>query len=268
MQVYLKTDSQLHWLSQVIARINRTFVPAQEDASHTNLYFDPIRRVISGRWIDTPQGKLLCFLDLNTLAFKWQDQSKSVLWEVPLLNAGLEELLAGTGEYLLKSGMDIEGLEDPGHSGIPAYGIRSINDEELSESGIKQWGYYRGLANIACFDMLGYLQSESEVRIWPHHFDTGIYTLVNKQLGLGFGLAMKDSMVGAPYFYLSGYGDGMAGSFQGLPGLSAGHWETGEHWKGAVLPLSDISKHSYGEALEQIRNFIEQASSWFLHHAK
>ncbi len=52
MQAYIKTDRQLHWLSQVIAKINRTYVPKKNDDSHTNLYFDNLGKRITGRWID------------------------------------------------------------------------------------------------------------------------------------------------------------------------------------------------------------------------
>ncbi|MFT5886141.1 MAG: hypothetical protein ACI9IP_002605 [Arcticibacterium sp.] len=42
MTGYTQTDQQLHWLSQIIAKANRTYVPAEEDDSHTNLYFNAL----------------------------------------------------------------------------------------------------------------------------------------------------------------------------------------------------------------------------------
>ena len=48
MQEYINTDRQLHWLSQVITKVNRSFVPAEKDDSHTNLYFDVIQKGIYG----------------------------------------------------------------------------------------------------------------------------------------------------------------------------------------------------------------------------
>ena len=50
-----------------------------------------------------------------------------------------------------------------------------------------------------------FLQTNVEARIWPHHFDTGIYAMPNEDIGLGFGLAMNDGLVGEPYFYLAAY---------------------------------------------------------------
>ena len=96
--------------------------------------------------------------------------------------------------------------------------------------------------------MLGYLQKEGEIRIWPHHFDTGIYVMATKQLGLGFGLAMKDAMVGAPYFYLSGYNQENPVSYKNLNPLTHGKWETGEQWNGAVLSLGALEGFSKEKA--------------------
>jgi hypothetical protein len=264
---YNTTDRQLHWLSQVIARINSTFIPHHNDDSHTNLYFDPVRQGISGRWINAPSGILGCFLDLNTMTIKWRDRLNNELHEVLVFHADQNEILASTGRFLQSAGMSIEGMEKPMHYEIPDYDIERINEGDISKGGLKHWRKYRELANTACYDMLGYLQSDGKVRIWPHHFDTGIYTQVKKQLGLGFGLAMKDAMVGAPYFYLAGYGNGMDASDKGFPGLSKGYWEKGGSWKGAVLPLTDISDKSYQEALKPIRRFIHEVSSWYLHIA-
>ena len=174
MQEYSNSDRHIHWLSQVLAKVNRAYVPEQEDDSHTNLYFDDIGKRILGRWIDGPKGKMILGLD-----------------------------------------------------------------------------------------MLGYLQAESEIRIWPHHFDTGIYTMVSDNLGLGFGLAMKDALLGEAYFYISGYGAESPLEYQNLPNLSAGRWESGEQWKGAVLPLSDLPDSSHEEAIQVIRSFIKEATDWF-----
>ena len=47
----------------------------------------------------------------------------------------------------------------------------------------------------------------SEVRIWPHHFDTGClgYFDTKKNVSVGLGLAIPDKNVDDWYFYASGY---------------------------------------------------------------
>ncbi len=47
MQEYNNSDRQIHWLSQVMAKANRAYVPEQKDDSHTNLYFDAPEKRIS-----------------------------------------------------------------------------------------------------------------------------------------------------------------------------------------------------------------------------
>ena len=261
MQEYNNTDRQLHWLSQVIAS---TFVPEQTDDSHTNLYFDGFSSGIIGRWIDSPAGKIILYLDLESMSFKWKDYKLTILDEVSVFNKGLIELGVETGKKLHQLGMKTEGLDMPMHFEIPDYGIHSLNKGDISTGGLKSWMFYREMANLACFEMLGYLQSTSEIRIWPHHFDTGIYTLVSEQLGMGFGLAIEDPMIGEPYFYLAGYSSGSTINYNQLFKLSAGRWETDAHWKGAVLPLNEVPGSSNTVSLQVIRKFIADAASWYL----
>lgn len=78
------------------------------------------------------------------------------------------------------------------------------------------------MANTVSQHMLDNLQLESGICIWPHHFDSGIYIQETADLELGFGLAMKDTMVGEAYFYMSGYHGESPISYQNLKQLSAG----------------------------------------------
>ena len=53
MQEYNNIDKKIHQLSQIIAKVNRTFVPKKADDSHTNFFFDPLSHRLYGRWIKT-----------------------------------------------------------------------------------------------------------------------------------------------------------------------------------------------------------------------
>ena len=48
-----------------------------------------------------------------------------------------------------------------------------------------------GKANRSSNQLLGYAQADSEVRIWPEHFDTGVYFEYNGTIGIGFGLVLQ-----------------------------------------------------------------------------
>lgn len=264
MQEYNNTDKQIHWLSQVIAKVNKVLVPEKEDDSHTNLYFDVINRRLVGRWIETPQGNILCALNITTHSFEWLNnrlQSQSV---VNILNKEIKVLEQEVGEYPKSLGLNIDKIASPLHFEISDYKISTIQPGELTQQGIEKWRRIRELANNACLATTGYLQAESEIRIWPHHFDTGIYSQVTKSLGIGFGLAMEDSMVGEPYFYVAGYSSKNTIQYENLPRLSAGKWVTGEHWNGVVLPLSEIFDLPSDLAFNKIKNYIKKSSDWFL----
>ncbi|MDT8402294.1 MAG: hypothetical protein RQ743_11420 [Bacteroidales bacterium] len=264
MQEYNNTDRQLHWLSQVIAKVNMALVPEKEDDSHTNFYFDAINERLVGRWVETPQGKILCGLNLTNLSLEWLNtmlQSQSV---INILNKKLKELEQEVSEYPKSLGLNTDKIASPLHFEIPDYKIPAIQPGELTKEGITKWSKIRDLANNACLATTGYLQAKSEIRIWPHHFDTSIYSQVTKSLGIGFGLAMEDSMVGEPYFYLAGYSSGSHIQYKDAPKLGSGKWITGEHWGGAVLSLSEIYDLPSDLALEKIYKYVKRSVDWFL----
>jgi hypothetical protein len=106
-----------------------------------------------------------------------------------------------------------------------------------------------------------HFQVDNEIRIWPHHFDTGIYLKATDNLSFGFGLAMEDNMVGEPYFYFSAYG--LNDSNVDYPvdlKLDLGHWIIREEWKGACLKLSEVSDAPN----LKIQSFLKQVLGYFL----
>ncbi len=119
---------------------------------------------------------------------------------------------------------------------------------------VENWIHLRKLANEACTHVLVYLQQSGEIRIWPHHFDTGLYVEATPAIGIGFGLAMEDKLVGEPYFYLTGFGLGeKKPNYEKKSILPAGEWVLSKKWKGAVLRISDLEP---GNESEIILTFI------------
>jgi len=181
-QDYNRIDQQIHQLSQIIAKANRTFVPKAADDSHTNLYFDSISQRIYGRWIKTEKGNLILALNLQSCTFEWINDSLKVIQKHAIQNQTSSEIEQSTADAL-------------------------------------------------------------------------------PEIGLGFGLAMEDNMVGNPYFYLSGNGrNGQVMNYYNLPKLTLGNWAITDHWKGAVLPLPDLEQDS----LKGIQVFLKEAVRWYM----
>lgn len=267
MQGYNKTDKQLHWLSQVIAKINKAFVAEKADDSHTNLYYDPVGDKLTGRWIESLQGGILLSLNLESMQFEWLDKSLKPQEAFTIFDKSIQQLEKDAANYPVNLGMETAAIFESLHFEIPDYGIKSLSEKDFSGEGIAAWKFYRQLANEACQNLLGYLQENGEVRIWPHHFDSGIYTQITDELGIGFGLAMKDELAGIAYFYLSGYKSSGSINYVDLPKLNRGHWETGT-WKGAVLRMDEIPGTSIEQAGKIVKSFIKEAVDWFLNQNK
>lgn len=261
MQEYNKTDQKIHYLSQVLAKLNRTYVPSEEDDSHTNLYFDPLSHRVFGRWIETDNRMLISALNLKTFHFELINRERKVLSEFEIQGNAMNKIENSIAETLSGIGLDSSGFMDDLHYEIPDYGFENSSLKKWAEKDIKQWERIRDLANTSSYQLLGTLQSGSEVRIWPHHFDTGIYTEPNTKIGLGFGLAMKDEMAGGAYFYFAGYSlESSPIQYKKAEPLRFGRWETGENWKGAILPVSELAD----SPVNTVQSFIIEVSEFYL----
>lgn len=264
MQEYIKTDQQLHWLSQVLAKAGRAFVPEKPDDSHTNLYFDPLAGKLCSRWIEKDKQKFMLTLNLASMQFEWVDRYFDVKQSTSALGKSMEELEKEVAVFPGSLGLPSEKIYEALHFEIPDYGFDSIAQKDISEEGIRQWKFFRYLANLTSLDFLGFLQAENEIRIWPHHFDTGVYAQLTPGFGIGFGLAMEDSMAGQPYFYLVGYASDGQLQYKNLPAPETGKWITGDNWNGAILPLGELDTKKLKANLSAIAGFIRLTGIWYL----
>lgn len=261
MQDYNNIDQKVHLLSQIIAKVNRNFVPKSPDDSHTNLFFDRIGHRLYGRWIDVKDEKIILALNIKEFTFEWLDHTRQVIQSFGILGQKMSDLEETVERTLPDLGLKKGGFRDKLHFEIPAYPFLNEPFESIKLKSLENWEYYRNMANVACSALLGYLQVDGEIRIWPHHFDTGIYVEPNTKTGLGFGLAMDDGLVGSPYYYFSGHRlDGEKFDYVNVPHLVTGKWIINENWKGAVLPLSDFKKDNS----RIIPTFLREVAQWFL----
>ncbi|MCF8238800.1 MAG: hypothetical protein K9I85_11630 [Saprospiraceae bacterium] len=241
--------------------MNRTFVPKKADDSHTNLFFDPISHRLYGRWIHVENKSLIFSLNLKAFQYEWLNDQHHVLHAFLIDGLTITDLERSIEAILPLLGLQPSGFRDDLHFKIPDYSFRQEAISHLPRAALTQWERNRTLANQACHLMVDHLQVPAEVRIWPHHFDTGVYLEANPYVGLGFGFAMEDSMVGQPYFYYSGYGlNDHTIPYHQIKDLEVGKWIVEDHWKGAVLPLSDVAE----EGLRKMNAFIREVSHWYL----
>ena len=261
MRDYTKTDRHIHQISQILAKLGRSLVPRKDDDSHTNLYWEPLEQRILGRWIRSPKGLLLPTLNLEFTSFQWLDKQMEVIEEVSLLHRNYFEAESLVEELSSSIGIEETDLMAPLHFEIPDYSFKNNPLIEVEQQELSEWSYYRSLANHILKDVGEHVQREVEVRIWPHHFDTGIYFQWNNDLGIGSGLAMEDNSAGVPYFYISAYLMQDQIDYTEASALSNGKWIKEGSWKGGILPINELVPES---AMQTLEIFYRQALNYLL----
>jgi hypothetical protein len=261
MQDYNRIDQHLHQLVQTIAKANRTFVLAKEDDGHTNLYFEPVSCRIYGHWIVSKEERYILSLNLIKSEFEWLNDEWSVVQSHSIVGRTQSQMESDIQGGLPQLHLDPTPFITDLHYEIPDYNLGEHTWEAFSMTAVKEWVKWHVIANEASLLVSGALQSPAEIRLWPHHFDTGIYIQPNKKRGIGFGLAMQDSIVGAPYFYCTGTDlMGKELVYSNLPDLTFGHWVVGGTWNGAVLSLRDLQDNE----MVKIRTFISETLAWLV----
>lgn len=261
---YNDTDRLLHWLCQPIAKAGRSFAPPQDDDSHMNLYFDALGERLTGRWMHLEQERVLLTLKLNTLEFEWINDDFQVLASCTSLGKTMDELEDTLANHAKTLGLNIEGYKAPMNYDMPDYGFDQNVIATLEERALQHWMHYRKLANDACTWVLGYWQALADIRIWPHHFDTGIFLYPAEHIGIGFGWAMQDSMCDEPYFYMSGYPRQGSLDYTQVPELSKGKWCIHDEWSGATLPCSVLEAVDSQSKDQIISEFLRTPLKWYL----
>ena len=262
MQSYYNVDQVLHQLCQILAKVNRTFVTTKSDDSHTNLFFDSLQSKILSRWISTEKGEFLCALNILDFQFEWINSHYKIEHIISIDGKTQNDIQNELNKVLTNAKVDTSHLKDEMHYDIPNYSFKADTYHSLSLNELSKWINFRALANNASSKILGTLQTQSEIRIWPHHFDTGIFTTTKNNIGIGFGLAMRDSLFNDAYFYFSVYKNNSPVKYNNLSELTFGNWFTSEHWNGAVLALSLLNNESNIEKESIVNQFINEAIEW------
>ena len=264
MQSYNTIDKKIHQICQIIAKVNRSLVSKQEDDSHTNLYFESIEKRIYGRWFQQNDINYILALNLVDFSFLLLDDSKEIINQFQIEGKTVVEIENDIVQAFGALNLPTEGLMNELHYEIPTYEFIDASWKKPETSELNNWITYRTIANEACMLLLGIAQANSEIRIWPHHFDTGIYFKVKTNLGIGFGLAMYDEMAKDAYFYISAYPENYNIQYNNLPNSDYGKWVINENWKGGILTLKELELKTVEAKREQLIEFIKTTYNWII----
>ncbi|KKN92654.1 hypothetical protein LCGC14_0205880 [marine sediment metagenome] len=224
----------MHLAAQYLAAAGISFVEKKTDDSHTNLGWSIGKQRLETHPLST-DGDVLT-LNYNTFSLEWNspENNASFALDGKTHQQVLEWLASSADSFLGKK------YTYDFHYDLP-YSIDDSFTFKLDALKLKELADLRSLTQSSLEKTLAVNGLESDIRIWPHHFDSGAYVIISDDLAIGFGLAVPDTMINEHYFYISGYKghDGIETS--SFDSLSLGEWKN-EGFKGAVLPATKIKE--------------------------
>ncbi|WP_131819082.1 hypothetical protein [Flagellimonas flava] len=228
---------QLHLAAQYLAAAGISFLDKKEDDSHTNLGFSITQNRLETWPLDTYDTKLC--LNYEAFALEWSGKEVP---SFPLHDKSHAQVL----DWIASTAKEV-GLTKSYHFHLH-YDLPYSHDADTcySLSGADAIGKLIQLRVLAQNSIDAFLRQEelsSEIRIWPHHFDTGAFSSLNDGSGksVGLGMAIPDTVVNDLYFYISGYRGHNALNTWAFKSLTHGKW-INDGFKGAVLPASGMNE--------------------------
>ncbi|NVK28488.1 MAG: hypothetical protein HWE14_10620 [Flavobacteriia bacterium] len=249
-----EADVALHRGAQYLTLTAKAFIDPQDDDSHTNLSWNHERQRLEGRWFKTTGNEFRLTLSPSEYELIWEDRSRTPVERKQLADAQASDVRSWwelTAETIGEKSVSNIGL----HYELPdvdAYNSNTLPNPTTDM--LIAWMRWRTRAERLLYGTKNILKSTEEIRVWPHHFDSGLYGEVTSELAIGAGVAPADGMVDEPYIYLYGWEDNqykpMAKSHNDMGKWIAPESEGG--WSGFVLPFTDIEDASDEEVTEVI----------------
>ena len=241
----------MHLAAQYLAAAGISFLEKKDDDSHTNLGFSIKDQCLYTHVLSTNEDVL--GLDYKNFALVWSSKtgttslnldgashSTILQWLSNTAKSNLNKLYTYKFHYDLPYSIDAKytfKLSDPDE-------LKTLRDQRVLAEKVIQKIKEAFNLNTAC-------------RVWPHHFDTGIYAqMPNSEITIGLGLAIPDNVSDKFYFYISGYKDGKTMDTSGFSKLALGEWKS-DGFTGAILELSNTTEVDgvsfFKEAISQLQ---------------
>ncbi|WP_224483929.1 hypothetical protein [Robertkochia aurantiaca] len=228
-------QSKFHHLAQFLASFNNSFLEKKPDDSQSSLSWSIAESALFSKSVE---GVLL---ELNYPDIMMRMHGGDRTLEVDLLGLEKSGIDAWLRESLSQFSLDAGRLNhDNGYSLNTEFDtFISVDSDE--EKMILQLVEERNIAQKALQEIGEHLSNmkHSPVRVWPHHFDTGMLSYAESgdhSKGLSMGYTIADNIYHLPYFYASSLADKDAEKTKGMPPPGDGKWVSSDNWRGAILP--------------------------------
>jgi len=249
----------LHHAAQFVSMVSNSYLPHLADDSQNSLRWNSDLETLEGNWIESPKFRM----SFDTKKFRLIMQTGKRSHQVPLEGNTKAEILSDLRTLLHAYGVNAEALRPIAQFVIPGHPVEEGGVfEKPTDEALQEWANWRTNAQAVLEPIRDQFQWASDVSVWPHHFDTGLYVpLLRNEDGkdtksIGLGLAIADSDIPEPYFYINHWSQTPIAFGAEHPSMPIGYWHD-ESWKGFVLPASDIISQSFGSQENIVKHFFQ-----------
>ena len=234
----------MHQAAQYIAAVGKSYLENVPDDSHTNMKWDSGANAMVGRPLDAAKEISLA-LNYTSYSLEFVDTNVDVLASLYLGGSRHDAIL-----FWIQEQADLLGIEGDFDFDLhyelpyPAMEMDMVFPEEDSNELIRLADLRSSVQN-ALSSVLAPIAAAQEIRIWPHHYDTGSMIITGVEdntltSSIGVGMAVPDAMVDDFYLYTSAWRRDGTG-LENMPNLSLGKWRNPD-WNGATLQASELKE--------------------------
>ncbi len=247
-------EKMMYLLAQYLAAAGISFLEKKDDDSHSNLGFS----IENSSMYSRPLNENGDTLSVSYKKFTLEWNSNDVSTSLRLDGTTHAEILKWIEKMATKAAIKLP-YAYSFHYDFPYQIKDNFVFKLLDFKSLRELLKLRVLAQMTLETFLQDQNLNSEIRIWPHHFDTGAYAVFNDMKGdaIGLGLAVPDTVCRDHYLYISGYKGHEAIDTSGFKPLSLGSWGV-NGFNGAILPATEIDKNKgtafLSEAFFQYKN--------------
>jgi hypothetical protein len=248
-----ETIQNLHQAAQYLAAAGISFLDKKPDDSHTNLAWNSQENRMETHVFGNLDALAL---NLKNITLEWL-KNGSAISKIDLQSKSHSEIVQWISQQAETNNI-AKPYSYSFHYELPYNALTDDYISSFSSENLESISNELNKAQQAFEQFLDSQKLESPIRIWPHHFDLGIYSkLEADNTFMGAGLAIPDSLVNDFYFYASAYKNGQAIETKNFGKMTNGEWRS--DWNGATLASSNIEVNN---ALV----FLNEAKSKFNHH--
>lgn len=253
---------QQHHAAQFIAMVGRYLIEQQSDDSNTNMGFIPKMNLLMGNPLANGMRVALSLPEMKIRILDEYNNTKKV---ISLEGKTKQKVFNELAQNLVDLRIDVADFRNELHYEIPTHQLDNgaafiiENKNDFIENA-----NLRHNAEIILNEVAQLFEQEESVRIWPHHFDTGVFFTISRnekeepEQTIGIGFSIPDSMISEPYYYLSFWSERPIEGIKNFTKLNSGKWMMPD-WNGAVLKHSEIlAKKSAFEQYKIVSLFFNQ----------